>query len=81
MAIKSSIKNYKLILALNEDDYGVYNHIMQKWNFKDPESMLGFALTLLSSNDEDGFIIKSKGRAFLCKPNKEILKHKGTKLH
>jgi hypothetical protein len=81
MAIKSSINNDELTLVLNENDFGVFMYTMKEWNFKDPVSMLGYALTLLSCNDDEGFIIKSNGTSFLCKPRFEILKQMETKLN
>jgi len=76
MAIKSSINNNELTLALNEDDFGFFMDTMKEWNFKDPESMLGYAISILYMNNERAFMTNSLGRACGMPPNPELLKDK-----
>jgi hypothetical protein len=47
MAVKSEIKENKLILTLDNGEKKVFEEVRKKWNFKDEQSLIRFALSIL----------------------------------
>ena len=52
MAVKSEIKENKLILTLDNGEKKVLEEMLKKWNFKDEESLIRFALAILDCSTQ-----------------------------
>ena len=74
MAIKSQENNDKLILELDNGDYDKLIECMEKWSFKDHQSMLRFAMSVLLVSEDRSLSIKMDGRQQAIAPAKEYLK-------
>lgn len=77
MAVKSSEDKDKLILELDNGDRTKFKQIMDKWNFKDEQSLLRFAMSLLILNENDYFGVKIDGRDKDVIPAEDYLKSGG----
>ncbi len=64
-----------IVLNFDNGDYEVLNTIKQQWNFKDEESLLRFALTILYKAGEQSVSIKDEsGSEVTLKPTENMLK-------
>jgi hypothetical protein len=58
MSVQSKKENDKLILELDNGDLREFDKVMEKWSFKDHQSLVRFALSLLVLNENKSFPIK-----------------------
>ena len=61
MAVKSKEEGQKLILEINYGDLTKLKEAMQKWGFKDYQSLLRFGVSLLLLAEDNFFIIRMNG--------------------
>lgn len=61
MSVKSIQDNDQLTLILDSGDYREFMKAFEKWNFKDHQSLLRFAITLLALNENNYFPLKVDG--------------------
>jgi hypothetical protein len=63
-----------LTLEVNNGDLNALSEIQGKWKFKDKESVLRFALAVLSLSSNEGVSIKSKdGNYTILQPGDDLV--------
>ena len=58
MSVQSKRENDKLILELDNGDLREFDKVMEKWSFKDHQSLVRFAISLLVLNENKSFSVK-----------------------
>ena len=58
MAVQSKKEDNKLILELDNGDLREFDKVMDKWKFKDHQSLMRFAISLLVLNENKSFPVK-----------------------
>ncbi|HDV5783367.1 TPA: hypothetical protein RJD83_000279 [Legionella pneumophila] len=76
MAVKSQEKEDKLILEIDNGDLSKLNDVMEKWGFKDYQSFMRFAVSILLLNEEKSVGIKLDGLKQDIAPASDLLKGK-----
>lgn len=74
MAIKSITEPNKITLEIDNGDKEKLTLCMDKWSFKDHQSMLRFAISILLVTEEKNLWIKTDGKVQSITPAKEYLK-------
>ncbi len=74
MAVKSVSQDNKLILEIDNGDLAKLNEVMEKWSFKDYQSLLRFSVSILLLNEAKSFGLKIDGTQQEIIPAKELLK-------
>ncbi len=74
MAIKSKRENSKLILEVDNGDLEKLDQCMERWSFKDHQSMLRFAMSILLVTEDQSIWIKSGGKQDAIAPIRDLLK-------
>lgn len=77
MAIRSKQEADKLVLEIDNGDQDKLGQCMEKWSFKDHQSLLRFAMSILLVTEERSLWIKTEGRQQAIAPAKEYLKDSG----
>lgn len=72
--IKSNAVGDKVTIEMDNGHKKALDSIVQKWNFKDVNSALSFALAVLVQADEPQLKIRSEGKDAVYVPQKEVLK-------
>lgn len=60
MTVKSEIKENELILTLDNGEKRVFEEMLKKWNFKDEQSLIRFALGVLDNSAKTSLLIHSE---------------------
>lgn len=76
MSVQSKVEGDKLVLTLDNGDYAEFKKVMDKWDFKDHQSLMRFALTLLTLNENNYFPIKLDNQPRDITPAPHLLKAK-----
>ena len=83
MAVKSTKNGEKLILELDNGDVVKLEEVMNKWGFKDHQSLIRFVVSMLILNEDNSFSLRIDGRQQNVIPSADFLKyggaHDGTK--
>ncbi len=74
MAVRETYSNNALSLELDNGDLKKFQEAMSKWHFKDSQSMLRFAITLLNINEKKSFGILEDGQLQEVGPVDALLK-------
>ncbi len=74
MAITSRNEENKLILDVDNGDLVKLNEVLEKWSFKDYQSLLRFSISLLLLNEEKYITIKLDGEKKDLVPSKDLIK-------
>ena len=74
MAITSKNEENKLILDIDNGDLVKLNEVLEKWSFKDYQSLLRFSISLLLLNEEKYITIKLDGEKKDLVPSKDLIK-------
>jgi hypothetical protein len=74
MAVKSKQEGEKLILEIDNGDLTKLDDALQKWNFKDYQSLLRFSVSMLILNEDRSFSIKRNGEQKSVVPASDLLK-------
>jgi hypothetical protein len=74
MAITSKNEENKLILDIDNGDLVKLNEVLEKWSFKDYQSLLRFSISLLLLNEENYITIKLDGEKKDLIPSKDLIK-------
>jgi hypothetical protein len=77
MAIRSRQEGSKLLVEIDNGDLEKLGQCMSKWSFKDHQSLLRFAMSILLVTEENSLWIKTEGRQQAITPAKEYLKDAG----
>ena len=73
MSIKSKTEKKKIILEIDNGDLEKLTQCMANWKFKDHQSFLRFAMSLLIVTEDKSLWIKSDGKTQQIAPAKEYL--------
>jgi len=77
MSVISNIQNEKLILELDNGDKKIFLEMLQKWNFKDEESLVRFALSVLKLSKDCAMTINTAEEGEIkIKPADNFVKNK-----
>ncbi len=74
MAVKGRVEGQKLLLEVDNGDFTKLEEVMKKWAFKDYQSFLRFAISLLILNEEKSVSIKVDGKQQTFAPASDLLK-------
>lgn len=74
MSVKSFVNKDHLTLILDNGDYTEFIKALEKWNFKDHQSLLRFAISLLALNENNYFPLKVDGIARDVVPASHLIK-------
>ena len=74
MAVISKIDDEKLVLVLDNGDQIKLDEVINKWNFKDYQSFLRFAVSTMLLNEDNFLSIKLDGSLQDIKPPAHSLK-------
>lgn len=74
MSVKSSVNKDQLTLILDNGDYIEFMKTLEKWNFKDHQSLLRFAISLLVLNENNYFPLKVDGISRDIVPASHLIK-------
>lgn len=74
MAVKAQEKDKKLMLDIDNGDLSKLNEVMDKWGFKDYQSFMRFAVSILLLNEEKSIGIKLDGIKQDITPSSDLLK-------
>lgn len=74
MAIKSTTEPNKITLEIDNGDKDKLTQCMDKWLFKDHQSMVRFAISILLVTEDKNLWIKTDGKVQPITPAKEYLK-------
>jgi hypothetical protein len=74
MAVKSKKDGSKLILELDNGDISKLEEAMEKWNFKDHQSLIRFMVSMLILNEGKSFSLRIDGRQQDIIPSADLLK-------
>lgn len=77
MAIKSRHDGEKLILEIDNGDLEKLEQCMNIYSFKDHQSFLRFAMSIMIVTEDKSLWIKSDGKAQQIAPAKEYVKGNG----
>lgn len=69
MSVKSFVNKDHLTLILDNGDYTEFIKALEKWNFKDHQSLLRFAISLLALNENDHFPLDFFRNSFIVTQN------------
>jgi hypothetical protein len=72
MAVK--IKDYKLLLELDGGDLSKLNQVIDKWQFKDYQSFIRFAVSVFLLSDGKSIVINNDGINRQLAPALELLR-------
>ncbi len=73
MAVTSKDGENKLNLEIDNGDYKEFMNAMKKWDFKDHQSLMRFAISLLVLNENKFFPIKVKNEERYIVPAADLL--------
>ena len=73
MAVISSEKDNRLTLEIDNGDYQEFIKVMKKWSFKDHQSLMRFAVSLLVLNENNFFAVKIKDEDRFIVPAEDLL--------
>lgn len=74
MSVKSETVGDILRLELDNGDRDKLEKAMDKWGFKDHQSLLRFSVSMLLENQGSSFFIKEKDQPVEVAPSKDLLK-------
>lgn len=74
MAVKSKKEGNKLILEIDNGDLVKLDEVMEKWSFKDYQSLLRFSISVLILSENKSISIKLEGRQQDITPASDLLK-------
>ncbi len=74
MAVKDHMKNDKLQLDIDNGDLVKLKQALEKWSFKDYQSLIRFSVSVLLLAEDKSISIKLKGIQKEIQPAPEILK-------
>ena len=77
MAIKSIEKDGKLILEIDNGDLEKLKQCMSEWSFRDNQSLIRFAISIMLVTEGKNLWIKQKGRIQQIVPSDEFLRESG----
>jgi len=76
MAVKSKKNENNLILELDNGDLTKLDAAMEKWHFKDYQSLLRFVVSMLILNETTSFTLQMDNRQQDVVPSADLLKEK-----
>ena len=77
MAIKETLNNNKdLLLEINNGDLTTLNEIKEKWSFKNYQSLIRFAASVMTLAEELSLVIKVKGKYEIYEPANDLIDKK-----
>ncbi len=76
MSVRSRKEGEKLILELDNGDCREFEKVMEKWSFKDHQSLMRFAISLLVLNENRHFPVKVDDKNRDVIPASHLLKDK-----
>lgn len=74
MAVKSNEKEGKLTLEIDNGELKKLKEVMEKWSFKDYQSLQRFMISILFLNEDKSLSIKLDGRQQDIVPASDLLK-------
>jgi hypothetical protein len=74
MAIRDTIQDEKLHLIIDNGDLDKLDQVLDKWSFKDYQSLIRFSVSLLLLTEDKSISIKMKGSQTEIRPASELLK-------
>lgn len=78
MAVKSKTEQGKLILEIDNGDLEKLTQSMTKWSFKDHQSLLRFAISVLLVTEDHSLWIRQNGQQQPIAPAKDLTKDPGS---
>lgn len=74
MAVKSSSSESKLTLDIDNGDLSKLTEVMDKWKFKDHQSMLRFAISIMLLTEDKKLWMQSKGEQTQIVPADDLVR-------
>lgn len=74
MSVQSKEEANKLMLELDNGDYTEFKKVMDKWKFKDHQSLMRFAISILVLNENSYFSIRVDNEERNIVPISSLLK-------
>lgn len=74
MAVKSKKEGDKLFLEIDNGELKKLDEVMEKWAFKDYQSLIQFAISILVLNEDRSVSIKRDGILQTFAPATDLLK-------
>lgn len=74
MSVKDKTSENKLILEIDNGDLDKINKAMEKWAFKDYQSLLRFAISVFILSDDNSISMKMDGTQQTITPAPDFLK-------
>lgn len=74
MAIKGTLEGDRLRLDVDNGDLEKLNQVIEKWNFRDYQSLMRFAISIMIVTEDNTLGIKSNGNIQPITPAREYLK-------
>jgi hypothetical protein len=74
MSVESTRDKDQLTLKLNNGDLREFDRVMEKWHFKDHQSLMRFAISLLVLNENNFFSVKIDNQHRDVIPTSDLIK-------